>query len=119
VVVDDSQDGADSLAMVLQTMGADPRVAYDGPTGLQTIRDFRPALVFLDLGMPGMDGYEVAEQIRADPALDGVRLIALTGFGAEEERRRSRAAGFEDHCVKPVDPARLRVLLATKPRPRE
>jgi len=119
VVVDDSQDGADSLAMVLQTMGADPRVAYDGPTGLQTIRDFRPALVFLDLGMPGMDGYEVAEQIRADRALDGVRLIALTGFGAEEERRRSRAAGFEDHCVKPVDPARLRVLLATKPRPRE
>ena len=119
LVVDDSRDGADTLAMVLQTMGADPRVVYDGASALVALRDYRPGLVFLDLGMPGMDGYEVAEQIRADPAFDAVRLIALTGFGSEEERRRSRAAGFDDHCVKPVDPARLRVILATKPRPRE
>ncbi len=119
LVVDDSRDGADSLAMVLQTMGADPHVAYDGPSALLAMRDFRPSLVLLDLGMPGMDGYEVAEQIRADPIFDDVRLIAITGFGSEEERRRSRAAGFDDHCVKPLDPARLRVILATKPRSRE
>jgi PAS domain S-box-containing protein len=119
LVVDDSRDGADTLAMVLQTMGADPRVAYDGPSALAAVREQRPSLVFLDLGMPGMDGYEVAEQIRADPACDRVRLIALTGFGSEEERRRAREAGFDDHCVKPVDPARLRVILATKPGSRE
>ena len=119
LVVDDSQDGADTLAMVLQTMGADPRVSYDGPSALLAMHDYRPSLVFLDLGMPGMDGYEVAEQIRADPLFDAVRLIALTGFGSEEERRRSREAGFDDHCVKPVDPARLRVILATKLRTRE
>ncbi|HEV8612462.1 MAG TPA: PAS domain S-box protein [Gemmatimonadales bacterium] len=114
LVVDDSRDGADSLAMVLQTMGAQPLVAYDGPSALATIRDEHPAVVLLDLGMPGMDGYEVAAEIRADPNCAGVRLIALTGFGSEEERRRSREAGFDDHCVKPVDPARLLVLLAAR-----
>ena len=119
LVVDDSQDGADTLAMVLQTLGADPRVAYDGPSALALLHAHQPTLVFLDLGMPGMDGYEVAEQIRADPGYDEVRLIALTGFGSEEERRRSREAGFDDHCVKPLDPSRLRHILATKQRTRE
>ena len=114
LVVDDSRDGADSLAMVLQTLGADPRVAYDGPSALEALREHRPAVVLLDLGMPGMDGYEVAALMRADPASRGVRLIALTGFGGPAERRRSQRAGFDDHCVKPVDPARLRVILATK-----
>ncbi|HEV8150630.1 MAG TPA: PAS domain-containing protein, partial [Gemmatimonadales bacterium] len=90
LVVDDSRDGADSLAMVLETMGAYPLVAYDGPSALAAIRTERPTVVLLDLGMPGMDGYEVAAEIRADPSCAGVRLIALTGFGSEEERRRSR-----------------------------
>ena len=116
LVVDDNQDGADSLAMVLRTMGADPRVAYDGHAAIPVMREHRPALVLLDLGMPGMDGYEVAARIRADADLRGVRLIALTGFGSAEEQRRCREAGFDDHCVKPVDPARLRVLLAAAER---
>ncbi|HEV8598556.1 MAG TPA: PAS domain S-box protein [Gemmatimonadales bacterium] len=117
LVVDDSQDGADSLALVLQTLGAETRVAYDGDSALATARAFQPSLVLLDLGMPEMDGYEVAARIRADPALRGVQLIALTGFGSEEERRRSSEAGFDAHCVKPVDPARLQAILTTKVDP--
>jgi PAS domain S-box-containing protein len=117
LVVDDSRDGADSLAMVLQTLGADPRVAYDGPSALEAMREHRPAIVLLDLGMPGMDGYEVAARMRADPASQGVLLIALTGFGGPAERSRAERAGFDDHCVKPVDPARLRLLLTTKSKP--
>jgi CheY-like chemotaxis protein len=114
LVVDDSKDGADSLAMVLKMLGADSDVAYDGPSALEAIRANRPAVVLLDIGMPGMDGYEVAARIRADPACRDVRLVALTGWGSEEERRRSREAGFDDHWVKPVDPARLRELFAPK-----
>ena len=117
LVVDDSKDGADSLGMVLKMMGAEPRVVYDGPSALAAIRDQPPATVLLDIGLPGMDGYEVAAAIRKDPACSRTRMIALTGWGSEEERRRSREAGFDDHWVKPVDPAKLRELLATPPQP--
>jgi CheY-like chemotaxis protein len=113
LVVDDSRDGADSLGMVLRMMGAEPRVVYDGPSALAAIRDHPPSTVLLDIGMPGMDGYEVAAAIRKDPACAHLRMIALTGWGSEEERRRSREAGFDDHWVKPVDPAKLRELLGT------
>jgi CheY-like chemotaxis protein len=111
LVVDDSRDGADSLGMVLKMLGAEAEVVYDGPSAIAAIRANPPATVLLDIGMPGMDGYEVAAEIRSDPSFSDVRLIALTGWGSEEERRRSREAGFNDHWVKPVDPARLRVLL--------
>lgn len=107
LVVDDSKDGADSLRMVLQILGADPRVAYDGRSALETIRSFRPAVVLLDIGMPDMDGHEVARRVRADPELAAVRLIALTGWGTEEDRRRSAESGFDEHWVKPVDPDKL------------
>jgi PAS domain S-box-containing protein len=116
LVVDDSQDGADSLAMVIRSLGAQARVAYDGQSALAAVAADPPDLVLLDLGMPGMDGFEVAAALRATPSGAGLRLVALTGYGSEEERRRTSAAGFDDHCVKPVDPARLRVLLA-EPRP--
>ncbi|MGQ0702172.1 MAG: hybrid sensor histidine kinase/response regulator [Gemmatimonadales bacterium] len=116
VVVDDSRDGADTLAMVLHTLGAEVRVAYDGLSALQTIREYRPSLVLLDLGMPGMDGYEVAYRIRGDPAIGPIRLVALTGFGSEEERRRALGSGFDEHCVKPADPALLRELLTSSAR---
>jgi PAS domain S-box-containing protein len=119
LVVDDSKDGADSLGMVLRMMGAEPRVVYDGPSALAAIRDQPPATVLLDIGMPGMDGYEVAAEIRKDPACSRTRMIALTGWGSEEERRRSREAGFDDHWVKPVDPAKLRELLGTGSPPGE
>jgi CheY-like chemotaxis protein len=107
------------MAMVLQTLGATASVAYDGPSAIAAVRSERPDLVLLDLGMPAMDGYEVAAQIRADPGHRQVRLIALTGFGSEEERRRCREAGFDDHCTKPCDPQRLREILATNVASRE
>lgn len=112
LVVDDNRDGADTLAMLLKTMGADPHVVYDGHSALAAMREHRPDVVLLDLGMPGMDGYEVAARIREDATWRTVWLVALTGFGADEERRRCREAGFDDHCVKPADPARLRAVLA-------
>jgi CheY-like chemotaxis protein len=105
--------------MVLQTLGAAALVAYDGPSAIAAVGSSRPDLVLLDLGMPEMDGYEVAARIRADPLNRGVRLIALTGFGSEEERRRCQEAGFDDHCTKPCDPQRLREILATNGASRE
>ena len=113
LVVDDSRDGGESLAMVLKMMGADAEVVYDGPSALEAVRSWRPDTVLLDIGMPEMDGYEVAARIRADPELRSLRLIALTGWGSEESRRRSRDTGFDEHWVKPVDPARLRVLVSS------
>jgi PAS domain S-box-containing protein len=112
LVVDDSRDGADSLVMVLNTLGARARAAYDGASALTAIREYKPVVVLLDISMPEMDGYEVAAAIRRDPELSDVRLIALTGFGSEEQRARSRQAGFDDHLVKPVDPVRLQGLLS-------
>ena len=111
LVVDDSKDGADSLSVVLQMMGAESRAVYDGPSALASIRTFAPTTVLLDIGMPDMDGYEVARQIRADPGLASVRLIALTGWGAEGDRRRTRESGFDEHWVKPVEPERLMALV--------
>lgn len=111
LVVDDSRDGADSLSVVLQMMGAESRAVYDGPTALSVIKTFAPTTVLLDIGMPDMDGHEVARRIRADPALAGIRLIALTGWGAEGDRRRSQESGFNDHWVKPVEPEKLMTLV--------
>jgi PAS domain S-box-containing protein len=112
LVVDDSRDGADSLVMVLNTLGARARAAYDGASAISAIREYKPTVVLLDISMPVMDGYEVAATIRRDPELRAVRLIALTGFGSEEQRNRTREAGFDDHYVKPVDPLRLQGLLS-------
>lgn len=107
LVVDDSKDGADSLRDVLQMLGAESRAVYDGASALAAIKTFSPTTVLLDIGMPDMDGYEVARRIRADPELAGVRLIALTGWGAESDRRRTQASGFDDHWVKPVESEKL------------
>jgi CheY-like chemotaxis protein len=111
LVVDDSRDGADSLSVVLQMMGAECRAVYDGPSALALIKSFAPTTVLLDIGMPDMDGHEVARRIRADPELAGVRLIALTGWGAEGDRRRSQESGFDDHWVKPIEPDKLMSLV--------
>jgi PAS domain S-box-containing protein len=112
LVVDDNQDAADSLAMLLRLAGQDVRAAYDGPSALTQANDFQPALVFLDIGMPGMDGYEVARRLRGESHLQGAVLVALTGWGQEEDRRRSTEAGFDHHLVKPVEPTALEELLA-------
>jgi signal transduction histidine kinase/ActR/RegA family two-component response regulator len=102
LVVDDNRDAADSLAMLLRLMGADVRVAYGGEDAYQSYLAFRPSVSFLDIGMPEVDGYEVARRIRRDPDSKHAVLIALTGWGQEDDRRRSSEAGFNHHLVKPV-----------------
>jgi CheY-like chemotaxis protein/two-component sensor histidine kinase len=114
LVVDDNRDAADSLTMLLRSKGHDVRVAYDGPAALAAAGAFGPDLVLLDLGMPGMDGYEVARRLRGMPAFAGRVIAALTGWGQEADRRRTREAGFDHHLVKPVDPAELETLLARR-----
>jgi CheY-like chemotaxis protein len=98
--------------MVLRMFGADSSVVYDGESALVAIEATRPDIVLLDLTMPGMDGYEVAKRVRVNPEFDAVRLIALTGWGTDEERMRSEAAGFSEHWVKPVPATTLRQLVS-------
>jgi CheY-like chemotaxis protein len=104
LVVDDNLDGAATLSMLLEFAGYDVRCAYDGPAALRTIDDFRPHAIILDIGLPGLDGYEVARRVRADGAVLQPMLIALTGYGQDSDRERSRLAGFDHHFVKPTDP---------------
>jgi len=111
LVVDDNRDAAVSLGLVLRRAGAEVEVVHDGVTALDRIERFRPAVVLLDIGMPGMNGYEVARRIRARPALREVRLVALTGWGQAEDRRRSFDAGFDHHLIKPAGIDELRALL--------
>jgi CheY-like chemotaxis protein len=112
LIVDDNRDGADSLVMLLRIMGTDTRTAYDGQEAVQVAREFRPDVVLLDIGLPKLNGYEACRRIREQSWGKNVVLIALTGWGQEEDRRRSREAGFDDHIVKPVDPEELMKLLA-------
>ncbi len=107
LVVDDNGDAAESLALLLQSAGAEVHTALDGPAGLAAARRFLPHAVLLDLGMPGMDGFEVARRLRAEPGLAGLALVALTGWGQEEDRKRTRGSGFDHHLTKPVDVDRL------------
>ncbi len=111
LVVDDNQDAADALSMLLNVLGATASVAYSGPEALELLDSVNPDVVLLDIGMPGIDGYEVARHIRASAAHGGVLLIALTGWGQEEDRERAARAGFDHHLVKPPDIDRLRALL--------
>ena len=114
LVVDDSPDAADSLGLLLSVLGHQVRVVYDGPTALQAASSFQPQLVFLDIGLPGMDGYEVAQRLRRQSGLRDVCLIAATGFGQEAERRRCLEEGFDHFLLKPFDPTELEALLAAK-----
>jgi PAS domain S-box-containing protein len=113
LVVDDNQDAADTLAMLLEADGARARAVYDGAAALAALPGLRPHTVLLDLGMPDMDGFEVARRIRADAACSGVRIVALTGWGQERDRERTRGAGFDFHLTKPVDLAVLHAWLGT------
>jgi PAS domain S-box-containing protein len=111
LVVDDNHDSADSLGMLLKLIGADVRISHNGPDALETFATYRPAVVLLDIGMPGMDGCEVARRIRQAPHSEGVTLIALTGWGQEEDRNRSASAGFDHHMIKPPEFGTLKTLL--------
>jgi two-component system, sensor histidine kinase len=113
LVVDDNEDSASSLAMLLKFLGMEIRVANDGPTALEIINSYRPHTVLLDIGMPGMDGFAVARRVRERPEFDNTILIALTGWGQAEDRDRTREAGFDHHLVKPADIATLKSLLDT------
>jgi CheY-like chemotaxis protein len=111
LVVDDNKDAAESLGMLLKLLGAEVHVAYSGPEALEALTSYKPAVVLLDIGMPGMDGHEVARRIRQQPEFRDVTLIALTGWGQDEDRRRSRTAGFDYHLIKPPDVSALQTLL--------
>jgi CheY-like chemotaxis protein/two-component sensor histidine kinase len=111
LLVDDNVDAVHSLALLLGQLGHEVRTAYDGATGLDVARQFQPEVVILDIGLPGMDGYEVARRIRADMALEHVKLVALTGYGQREDRGRALAAGFDHHLIKPTDLATLQGVL--------
>jgi signal transduction histidine kinase/DNA-binding response OmpR family regulator len=113
LVVDDNQDAADSLAMLLRLAGQEIRLAHDGPTALSVAESFHPEVVMLDIGLPGLDGYEVARRLRQRPGGGALLLIALTGYGQEDDQRRSREAGFDHHLVKPVDPHVLAQVFVT------
>jgi PAS domain S-box-containing protein len=115
LVVDDNADSAESLATLMRLHGQDVRVAYDGPRALEAAAAEPPELVFLDIGMPEMDGYEVARRLRRLPALRDAVLVALTGWGQDEDRQRSKEAGFDFHLTKPADLAVLQQVLASAP----
>jgi signal transduction histidine kinase/ActR/RegA family two-component response regulator len=111
LVVDDNVDAARALCMLLEVRGHDARLAYSAESALETAQRHMPDVVLLDIGLPGMDGYEVARRIRALPNGDDVLLVAVTGWGQEEDRLRSRQAGFDEHLTKPVDSEQLLMLI--------
>ena len=112
VVVEDDLDVADTFATLLQLDGHDLRVAHNGRRALDVVGEFAPDVAFVDVGLPDIDGYEVATRLRARPSADGIVLIALTGYAADEDTRRARLAGFDHHLSKPVDYAAVGRLLA-------
>jgi signal transduction histidine kinase/ActR/RegA family two-component response regulator len=117
LVVDNSKEAAQSLAMLVRTWGYEVRVTYDPFAGLEEARARPPAVVLLDIGMPGMDGYEMARRLREQPESKDALLVAVTAYGEEEDRQRAREAGFDYHMTKPVDPDDLRALLEAAASP--
>ncbi|HEY9532448.1 MAG TPA: ATP-binding protein, partial [Burkholderiales bacterium] len=113
LVVDDNRDAAESLGTVLELLGAQVRLAHAGPEAIEAVAAYRPSVVLLDLGMPGMDGYEVARRLRARQGGAPLSIVALTGWGQDEDRRRTLEAGFDHHLVKPADIEQLQSLLAS------
>ncbi len=112
LVVDDNRDSVDSLSTLLRLMGNDVHVGYDGMEAVHAARTYLPDVVLLDVGLPLRNGYEVARMIRGEPWGRHMVLIALTGWGQEQDRKLSREAGFDHHLVKPVDPKVLMHLVA-------
>ena len=114
LVVDDNVDTAESIGILLKEAGHEVHVAHDGLKALEVARRTRPEFVLLDLGLPGLDGFEVARALRREPDLAGVRIIAITGYASETDRRKAQEAGIDQHLVKPADPAFLESLLGSR-----
>jgi CheY-like chemotaxis protein len=112
LIVDDNPDTAWALSMLLEVLGHDVRTAHDGPSALALARRQRPDYVLLDIGLPGLDGYKVAAELRKDLDCRDTVIIAVSGYGQEEDRRRSQEAGFDHHLVKPINHDELILLLA-------
>jgi CheY-like chemotaxis protein len=115
LVVDDNLDSADTMAELVRIWGYEVRTAHDGPAALECARSFRPNVVLLDVGLPGMDGYELARRLRAE-GLAGELLVSVTGYGQDEDRRKAQEAGFDHHLTKPVNPETLQRLVALDAR---
>src|SRR5215216_3705362 len=119
LIVDDNHDSADSLAMLLEITGNKTYMAHDGVEALEAVEKYRPEVVLLDIGLPKLDGHEVCRRVRRQPWGKDIVMIALTGWGQEEDRRKSEQAGFNGHLVKPVDYDKLLELLALLKNERE
>ena len=113
LVVEDNADSAEALVLLLRMLGNEVEVASDGASGLQAAEAHRPEVVLLDIGLPEMNGYDVARKIREQPWGGQMALVALTGWGQDEDRRLAKEAGFDHHLVKPVDPQVLMPLFQT------
>jgi CheY-like chemotaxis protein len=118
LVVDDNEDAAYLVGEALELLGCSVQIAHNGASGLAAFETSTPDLVLLDLGLPDIDGFELAQKLRALPASDSARIIAVTGYGQESDRVRTRAAGFSEHFVKPVNLDALRGILARCKRAR-
>jgi CheY-like chemotaxis protein len=112
LVVDDNEDSAGTLSMLLKLMGNEVHEAHDGLAAVEAATTFQPDVILLDIGLPKLNGYEACRRIREQPGGGAFLIVALTGWGQEEDIRRSNEAGFNQHMVKPVDPASLERLLA-------
>jgi len=113
LIVDDNHDVADSFARVLQAMGCEATFVTDPFIAVETAGRIKAEIVFLDLGMPGIDGYELARSLRSRYSWQGIQIVAVTGYGSKEDRVRSRMAGFDAHVVKPVSPELVESMLKT------
>ena len=117
LVADDNEDAALTLSMLLEAFGNEVRVAHDGAQAVELAGSFRPDAILLDIGMPKLNGYEACERIRLQPGGAQAHIVALTGWGGEQDKERARAAGFDRHLVKPVDPQMLETLVGELPVP--
>ena len=111
LVVDDNRDSASTLSMILVHWGHEVRTEFDGEAAIATSEAFRPEVILLDIGLPKLDGYEVCRRISKEPWSEGITVIALTGWGQDEDKARAREAGFQHHLVKPVDFSKLQELI--------
>jgi CheY-like chemotaxis protein len=116
LIVDDNLDAAETLAMMLELLGQQTRQAHDGNGALSAAREFKPELVFMDIGLPGLSGHEVVTRMRKELGMTDAYIVALSGYGTEEDRRKSFYAGFDSHLVKPLDPGALPGILAAASR---